>query len=36
VRAIADFLKQSSVKIDTSNVQNLNVGGESIWWQLIP
>jgi curli biogenesis system outer membrane secretion channel CsgG len=36
VRAIADFLKQSSVKIDTSNVQNLNVGGESLWWQLIP
>jgi curli biogenesis system outer membrane secretion channel CsgG len=36
VRAIADFLKQSSIKIDTSNVQNLNVGGESIWWQLIP
>ena len=36
VRAIADFLKQSSVKIDTSNVQNLNVGGESIWWQVIP
>jgi hypothetical protein len=36
VRAIADFLKQSSVRIDTSNVQNLNVGGESLWWQLIP
>ncbi len=36
VRAIADFLKQSSVRIDTSNVQNLNVGGESLWWQLVP
>ncbi|MFM8699569.1 MAG: CsgG/HfaB family protein [Phycisphaerales bacterium] len=36
IRAIADFLKQSSVRIDTTNVQNLNVGGQSLWWQLIP
>ena len=35
VNAMADFLKQSSIRIDTSNVQNLNVGGQSLWWQLL-
>jgi hypothetical protein len=35
VNAMAEFLKQSSVRIDTSNVQNLNVGGQSLWWQLL-
>ena len=35
VNAMAEFLKQSSIRIDTSNVQNLNVGGQSLWWQLL-
>lgn len=35
VNAMAEFLRQSSVRIDTSNVQNLNVGGQSLWWQLL-
>ena len=35
VNAMADFLKQSSIRVDTSNVQNLNVGGQSLWWQLL-
>ncbi len=35
VRAVADFLKQSNIRIDTTNVQNLNLGGQSIWWQLL-
>jgi hypothetical protein len=34
-RAVADFLRQSDIRLDTSNVQNLNLGGESIWWQLL-
>jgi len=35
VRAVADFLKQSNIRLDTTNVQNLNLGGQSIWWQLL-
>jgi hypothetical protein len=35
IRAIADFLRQSDIRLDTTNVQNLNLGGESIWWQLL-
>jgi hypothetical protein len=35
VNAMAEFLKQSSIRVDTSNVQNLNVGGQSLWWQLL-
>jgi hypothetical protein len=35
VRAIADFLRQSDIRIDTSKVQNLNLGGESLWMQLL-
>lgn len=35
VRAVADFLRNSNVRLDTSNVQNLNLGGESLWWQLL-
>jgi hypothetical protein len=35
VRAIADFLRQSQIRLDTSKVQNLNLGGQSLWWQLL-
>jgi curli biogenesis system outer membrane secretion channel CsgG len=35
VRAVADFLRQSNIRLDTTNVQNLNLGGQSIWWQLL-
>lgn len=35
VRAVADFLRNSNIRLDTSNVQNLNLGGESLWWQLL-
>lgn len=35
VKAVADFLKNSNIRLDTSNVQNLNLGGQSIWWQLL-
>jgi hypothetical protein len=34
-RAVADFLRQSNVRLDTGNVRNLNLGGESLWWQLL-
>lgn len=34
-KAIAEFLKQSNIRLDTGNVQNLNLGGESLWWQLL-
>jgi curli biogenesis system outer membrane secretion channel CsgG len=33
--ALADFLKQSRMTIDTSNLENLNVGGTSFWGQLL-
>ena len=33
--ALADFLKQSRMTIDTSNLQNLNVGGRSLWGQIL-
>lgn len=33
--ALADFLKQSRMTIDTSNLQNLNVGGRSFWGQIL-
>ena len=35
VRAVAEFLKQSNIRLDTGNVRNLNLGGESLWWQLL-
>ena len=35
VRAFAEFLRQSSVTIDTSQVRNLNIGGRSIWAQIL-
>ena len=35
VRAVADFLRQSNIRLDTTNVQNLNLGGQSIWWRLL-
>ncbi|MAJ47319.1 MAG: hypothetical protein CBC35_08730 [Planctomycetes bacterium TMED75] len=35
VRAFADFLRSSSINIDTSEVRNLNIGGQSIWAQLL-
>jgi hypothetical protein len=35
VKAVAEFLKNSNIRLDTSNVQNLNLGGQSIWWQLL-
>lgn len=35
IRGIADFLRQSNIRLDTGNVQNLNLGGESLWWQLL-
>lgn len=35
VRALADFLRQSQIRLDTSKVQNLNLGGQSLWWQLL-
>ncbi len=35
VRAFAEFLRNSNVRIDTSQVRNLNVGGRSIWAQLL-
>ena len=35
VKAVAEFLKNSNIRLDTGNVQNLNLGGESIWWQLL-
>jgi curli biogenesis system outer membrane secretion channel CsgG len=34
-RAVADFLRQSNIRLDTGNVRNLNLGGESLWWQLL-
>ena len=36
VEGFAQFLRNSSVKIDTSAVQNLNVGGQSLWGQILP
>ncbi len=33
--ALADFLKQSRMTIDTSNLENLNVGGRSFWGQIL-
>ncbi len=33
--ALAEFMKNSNVSIDTSNLQNLNVGGASLWGQLL-
>ena len=35
IRAFAEFLRNSNVRIDTSQVRNLNVGGRSIWAQLL-
>jgi len=35
VKAVAEFLKNSNIRLDTGNVQNLNLGGQSIWWQLL-
>jgi hypothetical protein len=35
VKAVAEFLKNSNIRLDTTNVQNLNLGGQSIWWQLL-
>jgi curli biogenesis system outer membrane secretion channel CsgG len=35
VRAVADFLRNSNIRLDTTNVQNLNLGGESLWWQIL-
>jgi len=35
VKAVAEFLKNSNIRLDTNNVQNLNLGGQSIWWQLL-
>lgn len=35
VRAFADFLRNSSINLDTSEVRNLNIGGQSIWAQLL-
>ena len=35
VRAFADFLRNSSINLDTSEVRNLNIGGRSIWAQLL-
>jgi len=33
--AFAEFLRQSRMTIDTSNLENLNVGGTSFWGQLL-
>jgi curli biogenesis system outer membrane secretion channel CsgG len=33
--AFAEFLRQSRVTIDTSRLQNLSVGGTSLWGQLL-
>ncbi len=35
VRGFATFLSNSRIDIDTSNVENLNLGGRSIWAQLL-
>ena len=35
VRAFADFMRNSSINLDTSQVRNLNLGGPSIWAQLL-
>lgn len=34
MRAFADFLRNSSMRLDTSAVRNLNLGGESLWNQI--
>jgi len=33
--AFAEFLRQSRMTIDTSNLENLNVGGRSFWGQIL-
>ncbi|MEE2682110.1 MAG: CsgG/HfaB family protein, partial [Planctomycetota bacterium] len=35
VRAFAEFLRNSSINLDTSEVRNLNLGGPSFWAQLL-
>ncbi|MDG2030331.1 MAG: CsgG/HfaB family protein [Phycisphaerales bacterium] len=35
VKAFAEFLSNSRINLDTSEVRNLNLGGESYWWQLL-
>jgi hypothetical protein len=35
VKAFAEFLSNSRINLDTSEVRNLNLGGQSYWWQLL-
>ena len=35
VRAFAEFLRNSRVDIDTSEVRNLNLGGRTFWGQVL-
>lgn len=35
VRAFAEFMRNSSINLDTSEVRNLNLGGPSFWAQLL-
>ncbi|HAW96359.1 MAG TPA: hypothetical protein DCX60_08795 [Phycisphaerales bacterium] len=35
VRAFAEFLRNSRIDIDTSEVRNLNLGGRSFWGQVL-
>lgn len=35
IQGYADFLRRSGVNVDTSSLQNLNIGGTTLWEQLL-
>ena len=35
VRALVELMRRTNINVDTSNLRNLSVGADTIWWQLL-